>query len=56
VDGGLETGLVVEQRRHFAVVGKAPGREFGIQGLAVGDDLERRAGAGGKLNLDAILF
>jgi hypothetical protein len=44
----------VEQGRHFAVVGKAAGGEFGIEELAVGNNLERSAGAGDDLNLGAI--
>lgn len=30
------------------------GGELGVQRLAVGDDLERRTGAGDQLNFDAI--
>ena len=48
--------LAVEQGRYFRIIGKSPGRELGKQGLAVGDDLERRAGARDHLDLGAIAF
>jgi hypothetical protein len=47
--------LVVEQGCEFGVVGKAPGGELRVQDLAVGDYLERRAGAGDELNLDTVI-
>ena len=48
--------LAVEQGRYFHVIGKPPGRELGKQCLAVGDDLERCAGARDHFDLGAIAF
>ena len=48
--------LAPEQRRYFAVVGKASGGEFGVYKLAIDDDLERCARARGDLNHCAVFF
>jgi hypothetical protein len=48
--------LGVEQGSNFRVVGKPPGGKFGIDGLAVGDDLKRSTGSRDKLDLCAVAF
>ena len=52
----MTQALVIEQGRNFRVVGKAPASELGKERLAVGDNLERRAGARDHLDLGAIAF